>query len=265
MPARRHDAHVHITPVEQHGATNLADYLVQRDAAGVDIAAIVTPSTLGWDNTVSFAAAASDPDRFRVIARVDLLAPDAVDATRAVLEQGAVGLRITLMGEPGIAWLDEGRIDEAAALLAARGAVAEFHAAPDQLAPVARFAERFPQVTVLIDHLGRPDPAEGVDAPPFQGFLELAEQPNVLAKTPNSSFFSRVGHPYSDLIPFYERALAAFGAGRLLWASDWPLCVREDPFAAAVEPLETVLGGDESADAALILRENFERLMGARR
>lgn len=262
MSARRHDAHVHITPVDGRSSTNLPDYLDDRDTAAVDIAAIVTPSTLGWNNDVSFDAAATDPERFRVIARVDLLAPDGEAATRAVLARGAVGLRVTLMGEADIAWLDEGRIDASAALLGAQGAVVEFHAAPEQLAAVGRFAARFPRVPVLIDHMGRPDVLAGADGDDFRNFLELATHPNVHAKTPNSSFFSRVEHPFADLIPFYERALATFGADRLLWGSDWPLCVSAAPFAASVEPVETVLGGAGSADAELIWRGNFERLFG---
>lgn len=265
MTTRRHDAHVHITPVDERGATNLADYLAERDAAGIDMAAIVTPSTLGWNNDISFDAASVDPERFRVIARVDLLADDGVEATRAVLERGAVGLRVTLMGEPDVSWLNDGRIDEAAMLLVTSGAVIEFHAAPEHLAAVGRFAERFPRARVLIDHMGRPDVAAGADATSFRGFLELGALPNVHAKSPNSSFFSRAGHPFSDLIPFYERALDVFGAERLLWASDWPLCVRDAPFAASVEPLETVLGGTDDAEGELIRRGNFERLFGVTR
>lgn len=265
MTARRHDAHVHITPVDGPRATNLPDYLADRDAIGVDMAAIVTPSTLGWNNDVSFDAAAVDPERFRVIARVDLLADDGVEATRAVLERGAVGLRVTLMGEPDISWLDDGRIDEAATLLASSGAVVEFHAAPEQLAAVGRFAERFPAARVLIDHMGRPDVASGVDGGSFRAFLELAASPNVHAKSANSSFFSRAGHPFTDLIPFYERTLDVFGAERLLWASDWPLCVRDAPFGASVDPLETILGGADNADGELIWRSNFERVLGVAR
>lgn len=265
MPSRRHDAHVHITPVDEHGATNLAQYLDHRASAGIDMAAIVTPSTLGWDNEVSFAAAAADPSRFRVIARVDVLAADAVATTRAVLERGAVGLRITLMGERDISWLDDGRIDAVAAVLEEGGAAVEFHAASDQLADVGRFARRFPRAPVLVDHMGRPDLDEGAEGSTFRGFLELADASNVLAKTANSSFFSRTGHPYADLIPFYERALDAFGPERLIWASDWPLCIRQDPFTATVEPVETVLGGATSTDAELIWRGNFERVLGVTR
>lgn len=266
MTTRRHDAHVHITPVDgSGGATNLAQYLADRDAVGVEMAAIVTPSTLGWNNDVSFEAAAVDPERFRVIARVDLLAADSMDTTRSVLKRGAVGVRVTLMGESDISWLDDGRIDETATLLASSGAVVEFHAAPEQLAAVGRFAERFPEARVLIDHMGRPDVAAGVDATAFRGFLELGALPNVHAKSANSSFFSRAGQPFSDLIPFYERTLDVFGAERLLWASDWPLCVHNAPFGASVEPLETVLGGTGSAAGELIWWGNFERLFGVTR
>ncbi|MGB4137017.1 MAG: hypothetical protein WA971_10655, partial [Microbacterium sp.] len=52
----------------------------------------------------------------------------------------------------------------------------------------------------------------------------------------------------------------AYGPERLLWASDWPLCVQNAPFETAFEPLAAVLGGRSSDDADLIWRENFTRV-----
>ncbi|MGB3375978.1 MAG: amidohydrolase family protein [Microbacterium sp.] len=256
---RAHDAHVHITPSAVDPAADQQEYLRTRTAHDIGIAAIVTPGTMGWDNETSFAVAATDPTRFRVIARADLLSDDAGKRTADLLARGASGLRLTLLGEPDISWLADGSIDDATAVLAAAGAVAEMHATPEQLADVGRFAARWPSIKVVVDHLGRPDPEHGVDAAEFMGFLALAEHPNVTAKTPNSSFFSLTGSPFSDLIPFYEAALDAFGAERLLWASDWPLCVRTAPFEASFEPLTAILGTRSNQDADRILRTNFVR------
>lgn len=261
MTFRAHDAHIHITPVEG-GGSNLDDYRRERDAHGIGMAAVVTPSTMGWDNELSFETAAIEPARFRVIARVDLLSDDAVTTTAEMMRRGASGIRVTLLGETDIRWLNDGRIDDAIAVVEANRRVVEFHVAPEQLTQVETFAIRRPNSRILIDHLGRPDVSTGVDGSAFEQFLRLAALPSIYAKTPNSSFFSAAGPPYADLAPFMERALSAFGAERLLWASDWPLCVREDAFAHAFDPLTAVLGGHSSTDADLIWRHNFERILG---
>lgn len=257
---RAHDAHVHITPGTVDSAADENAYLRLRDAHGIGITAIVTPSTMGWDNETSFAVAGGDPDRFRVIARADVRSPGGARRVADLLDRGASGIRFTLLGESDITWLTDGSLDEPLRVLDAAGAVAEMHAAPEQLPEVARFAARWERTTVLVDHLGRPDPDAGPASAGFSRFLALAEHPNVTAKTPNSAFFSRSGDPFADLVAFYESALDAFGAGRLLWASDWPLCVRDAPFDAAFEPLTAVLGGRSSRDADLIWRENFTRI-----
>ncbi|GAA5149762.1 amidohydrolase family protein [Microbacterium pseudoresistens] len=257
---RAHDAHVHITPGAVDSAADENAYLRLRDAHGVGITAIVTPSTMGWDNETSFAVAAGDPDRFRVIARADVRSLGSAQRVTDLLARGASGIRLTLLGESDIAWLTDGSLDEPLRVLDAAGAVAEMHAAPEQLPDVARFAARWERIAVVVDHLGRPDPVAGPASAGFARFLALAEHPNVTAKTPNSAFFSRSGAPFTDLIPFYETALDAFGPRRLLWASDWPLCVQDAPFDAAFEPLTTVLGGRSSRDADLIWRENFTRV-----
>lgn len=262
MSVVAHDAHVHIDPKPGGDGTRLPEYIADRDRLGIGLSAIVTPSTHGWDNTVSFAAAATDPERFRVIARVDLRADDAVAATQAVLDEGASGLRVTLMGNDDITWLNDGSIDDGLRTLAAAGGFVEFHAAPEQHGDVARFAERMPDITIVLDHMGRPDVGEGVDGPRFASYLELRRHPQIYAKTPNSSFFSRGAAPYSDLVPFWERTLEVFGPSRLMWASDWPLCVTRDPFTDTIHPLVDVLGGTDNPDAVRILRGTFEKVFG---
>ncbi|MGB4136678.1 MAG: amidohydrolase family protein, partial [Microbacterium sp.] len=214
-PARRdvhraNDAHVHITPRSVDPMAGEQAYLRDRDAHGIGISAIVTPSTMGWDNETSFAVAARDPERFRVIARADVRHPDAAQRVAGLLARGASGIRLTLLGDADISWLTDGTADEASAVLDAAGAVVEMHAGPEQLPAVGRFAARWARTRVVIDHLGRPDPARGPDSPGFTAFLALAEHPHITAKTPNTTFFSRSGAPFRDLVPFYESALEAY-------------------------------------------------------
>lgn len=254
---RANDAHVHITPPAVDAAADEETYVSIQDAHGIGISAIVTPGTMGWDNETSFAVAERAPERFRVVARTDLRDADAAQRVAELLARGASGVRITLLGESDISWLTDGTLDAAMSVLADASAMVEMHASSDQLPHVGEFAARWPTVTVVIDHLGRPDPG---DADSFTHFLALAEHPNVTAKTPNSSFFSRVGTPFFDLIPFYESALTAFGPEKLMWASDWPLCVRKQPFSTVFEPLTAILGGRSSRDAERIWQTNFTRV-----
>lgn len=51
---------------------------------------------------------------------------------------------------------------------------------------------------------------------------ELALHENVTVLFSGQCAFSEQDYPYRDLMETSDRLLQVFGAGRLLWASDWP-------------------------------------------
>lgn len=256
------DGHIHITEYEAGTGKSALDLIADMDSAGVRRAAVVTPGTLGWDNTITFDAVAEHPSRFVAIARVDLRADDGVDALREVIRRGAVGIRITTFGEADLAWLLGPRMREIASLLSADGIVAELHCEPEQLAAVGDFAAANPGVPVLIDHLGRPVVGEAGGAGE-RAFLALADLPNVFAKSPDLGYFSQVGFPYGDIAPFIHTALDRFGADRIMWGSDWPLTQEEGEYRLALDAMVTALESRTDAERDAVLSGTFSRLFGA--
>jgi predicted TIM-barrel fold metal-dependent hydrolase len=92
-----------------------------------------------------------------------------------------------------------------------------------------RYLERYPDLTFVVDHCGIPRE----DAVPtsdlggrtrleyFDVVLQLAEHPNVALKWGHAQrLFEATDHPYEPIRPYLRRAIDAFGADRLLWASD---------------------------------------------
>jgi L-fuconolactonase len=256
------DGHVHITAREKGTGRSALDLIADMDSAGVRRAAVVTPSTLGWDNTLTFDAVADHPTRFAPIARVDLRADDGLDALREVIRRGAVGIRITTFGEADLGWLLEERMDQVARLLAADSIVAEFHCEPEQLEIVGRFAAAHSGVPVLIDHLGRPVIGEQ-GGTGERSFLDLAVLPNVFAKSPDLGFFSRAGYPYADVAPFISTAIDRFGADRLMWSSDWPQTQEEGEYRIALDGMLAALDGRTDTERDAVLSGTFTRLFGA--
>jgi predicted TIM-barrel fold metal-dependent hydrolase len=85
--------------------------------------------------------------------------------------------------------------------------------------------EKHPGLTVIIDHLGvsqhpvsppRDNPWDRLD-----GLLALADLPNVHVKLCGIPLLSAQAYPFADTWPNLHRVIAAFGADRLLWASDY--------------------------------------------
>lgn len=76
--------------------------------------------------------------------------------------------------------------------------------------------------TVVIDHMGRPDVAQGVEVPAFKTLIRfLDDHPNVWVKVSCPERLTLAGPPYDDVVPF-GRALVERFPGRVLWGTDWP-------------------------------------------
>ena len=85
-----------------------------------------------------------------------------------------------------------------------------------------RFFSSLP-VTIVVDHMGRPDVAKDPDGPEFGLFLRfMRENDNVWCKATCPDRLSRSGPPgYDDVVPFARRVVEEF-PDRVLWGTDWP-------------------------------------------
>ncbi|CAO3457733.1 2-pyrone-4,6-dicarboxylic acid hydrolase (EC 3.1.1.57) [Azospirillum argentinense] len=93
--------------------------------------------------------------------------------------------------------------------------------APD-LDDLTPFLRELP-TTIVVDHMGRPDIAKGVDHPQFRKFVALMdENPKVWSKVSCPERLSVQGPPsYDDVVPFARLLVDRF-TDRVLWGTDWP-------------------------------------------
>jgi 2-pyrone-4,6-dicarboxylate lactonase len=89
------------------------------------------------------------------------------------------------------------------------------------LADLVPFLRQLP-TTIVVDHMGRPDVAKGVEHPDFQRFVALmAENENVWSKVTCPERLSVQGPPYDDVVPYAKHIVDRF-PDRVLWGTDWP-------------------------------------------
>jgi L-fucono-1,5-lactonase len=151
---------------------------------------------------------------------------------------------------------------ESLALLEERAVVLELPVVfPRHLADVPVLAERFPELLIVIDHLGKP-PLGSEEMTTWQRELRSAAAfPNVLAKLSGLST-ATVGPDWDveDLLPPCRAALDAFGPERLMCGSDWPVLLLNDDYDrvwdATTRLAETIAGRDASG----LLGENAARV-----
>lgn len=223
----------------------LADLVPLAASAGVTGTVVVQTVTEPWetpdllalaDGRDPYAAAGScaagQPARSvgllaGVVGWTDLAAPDVVDAVAALqaLPGGAFlrGIRHPLFTEPDPDWLAGTAVRAGLGALAAAGLSFDVMALPHQLPVVVTAARAVPELTFVIDHLGAPTAGPGQEAtagPWADAIRGLAALPNVTCKLsgmPDGVAGAR------DLRPYCEAVLTAFGPGRLMFGTDWPV------------------------------------------
>jgi predicted TIM-barrel fold metal-dependent hydrolase len=94
-----------------------------------------------------------------------------------------------------------------------------------QLPLAMELADACPDTRLMLDHCGVPPVAEGM-LDPWKGHLrELSQRPHVFCKLSGLVAYAQVGQvTVETLRPWVDHALACFGAERLVWGGDWPVC-----------------------------------------
>ncbi|HEY1940826.1 MAG TPA: amidohydrolase family protein [Roseiarcus sp.] len=103
--------------------------------------------------------------------------------------------------------------------------------------------ERTPDLHAAIDHLSKPPIAAGT-IEPWRGFMtRIAEHQNVSCKL--SGMITEARHDSwtpADLQPYVDHAFSAFGVDRLMFGSDWPVCLLAGSYGDVVNALRAILG-----------------------
>lgn len=205
--------------------TTVETLIAAMDAAGVARAAVVHSSTTyGFDNSYVVDGCAKYADRLVAVGSVDILQPDAPARIRAWARRGLAGLRLFTGGSTkdfDPSELDDPRAFPAWELCAELGLPMCIQTGPIGLPQVTMLAKRFPEVPIVLDHLGRPEVADGAPYARAQSLFDLAPLENIYLKlTPR--IFGDVKKERASAETFFPRVVEAFGAERMAWGSNFP-------------------------------------------
>lgn len=192
------------------------DYARMLRAIGCERAVLVQPSVYGTDNGAMVAALRSGVFDFRGVAVVD---EDITDRELQDLHDAGVrGVRINLASDtPGLTLAQAPRL---AQRLKALGWHLQFFMDLTKL-PDAEEKLGALDIDIVIDHFGRVQANDGVEAPAFKTLLRLLRRDNVWAKLIGPYFVSKRAPDFADVTPF-ARAVVAAAPDRTVWGTDWP-------------------------------------------
>ena len=217
--------------------------------AGVDAAVLVQADDTLSDTEFMLAVADSNDWVLAVVGWIPLEEPD---QAAAALERFARnpkfrGVRHLVHNDPRDNFLELPEVRESLKLVAARGLTLDIpDAYPRHLGRAADLARDLPELTVVLDHLGKPPVSAGVasDGSATANGLEhwrrefrtFAGLPNTVAKV-SGLHLPGVEYTAKALRPLWEEALASFGPERLMIGMDWPVSTLGAPYSRTMEVL----------------------------
>lgn len=264
--APRVDAHLHVWDLEQseyawltpaagplHRSFSAEQAEAELRSCGVPSAVLVQAEDSERDTELLLATADACPWVVGVVGWVDLEEPaDAVEQLdRWQAHDAFCGVRALVHDDPRSGVLALPPVRRTLTELARRGLPFDVPDAwPRDLADVIDLADALPDLSIVVDHLGKPPFAPDEWDRWRATLAAVAARPGTTAKV---SGLQVAGHAptVEQVRPAWETALELFGPDRLLWGSDWPMTVTSGGYARTWQVLSSLvqeLSADEQDD-----------------
>jgi predicted TIM-barrel fold metal-dependent hydrolase len=232
------DAHFHIysqdtetypridvkTPTPPEPAQH-EDYTAIADKNEITKAVFVQPAVYGSDTSYLRDICTAYPSRFVAVVIADYATTAGHNLLLDELENPYVrGARFHLLAEQRSHSdiLSDDAIKQSMGFVAEAERVIELHINDTQFDIVKHIAERFDKATIVVDHLGYPEPGKRVDSRYAAFIRSIDSLDNVFMKVSGYEMKSIEGYPFEDLRVYAEAVLQALGCSRCMWASNYP-------------------------------------------
>ena len=142
------------------------------------------------------------------------------------------GVRHVVQDEPDAGFMLGAEFQRGIGALHQFGLTYDILVFPKQLPAAIELARKFPHQPFVLDHLAKPPIRDGALSPWREQIRELAKAPNVFCKI--SGMVTEADHAQwkaADFAPFLDVVFAAFGEDRVMFGSDWPVCLLAGEYA----------------------------------
>ena len=204
-----------------------------------------------------------------VVGWVDLTAPDLPRRLDELQKRAKFrGVRHLVHDEADERWLLRAEVIRGLQELERRDLPYDLLLRPPHLALVPALAERLPKLRMVIDHIAKPRIAEGRMDGWAEAMERVAQIPQVYAKL--SGMITEADHKNwnaEQLKPYVQHVFGLFGPDRLMFGSDWPVCLQAGSWKEVLAAFTQSLGPQPVEVRAKLLGETaaaFYRIPNAR-
>jgi L-fuconolactonase len=206
--------------------------------------------------------AGRDPRLRAMVAHAPLEKGAAVEADLAALMENRAlrGIRRLIETEKDPSFCLEPGFIEAVKLLPRHGLSFDICVKHWAMVFALELARRCPDVSFVLDHIGKPGIRQGLWEPWASQIRELAQRPNVTVKL--SGVITEADHAHwktSDVMPYVAHVIDCFGFERCMYGSDWTVSSLTHAYPAWVEMLDEAIVGASLDEKRQLFRETAER------
>ncbi|MGW7001642.1 amidohydrolase family protein [Streptomyces sp. NPDC054933] len=237
------------------------------DAHGVQ-ATVVVQACSSYDETEELLALAGESDRIAgVVGWADLtderLAERLARLAAAPGGDHLAGIRHQVQDEPDPQWLRRPDVRQGLVRIGEAGLVYDLLVTLRELPAAINAVRDLPELVFVLDHAAKPPIARG-DRQPWAGLItELSGAPNVYCKL--SGLVTEAdwrSWTAEQILPYAQHVLDAFGPGRVMYGSDWPVCTLAASYDEVAALTERCLAGLSPSERAAVLGGTAARVYG---
>ncbi len=152
------------------------------------------------------------------------------------------GFRIMIQGMSDASRILEASFVEAVRYFAKRDVPVDLLVLSHQLGPLVELLNRVPDLRGVIDHIAKPRIAEAVLEPWRSQMVEIARHPTISCKL--SGMVTEASHrdwTVEQFAPYIRHVADIFGPERLMYGSDWPVCLLSASYDEVMEVVQSAL------------------------
>lgn len=262
------DSHVHVfkrdpafpyavgahPPAEDASAEQL---IALMRANGVSKTVLIQVIHYRWDNSYVASVLKQYPKLFKAVCRVNPEDPAAPDTLSRLTQDGFTGVRLSPAATAEGDWLTGPLMSPLWRRCAELKVPMTLLIPPTRLPQIVPLVEANPELTVVIDHmadcpLDRPDL--------LKNLLDLARYPKMFVKVTGLWAVSKQPYPYIDAQEQVKRVYQAFGAKRIMWATNWPVSLQQCSYARIVELYRDHMNLFSPSDREEVLHKTAQRV-----
>ena len=243
---------------------SLDDLRPDARAAGVTATVLVQTVTVAEETPEMLALAAADPLVAAVVGWTDLTSPGIAGELEALAAgpggEYLAGIRHQVQSEPDPDWLRRLDVIRGLRAVAAAGLCYDLVVRPHQLPAATYAAAAVPELTMVLDHAAKPPIVTGALGSWAEAIRAFAALPNTVCKLSGLVTEAAPSAPESAYAPVADVILSAFGPHRVMFGSDWPVCLLAADYAGVSGLARSLTAGLAEAERTAVFASTAARV-----